>query len=423
MKRLLPILMVATICSADTLPNADIARVFVNLGQMHAIAFGLEYRLATRGTLELPAAAHDRAVAVGLRDEEMIDPWGTPYRIEISGKEFRIIGAGADRTFHPEEWPARRPTRTLEADSVIHDKLPNRHNYSWAARMLDKIDVNFGLYEPPSIPSTDSRLLAPLLADPKAALRYEQMWESASIALGHGEIEELRATLTLSQMQLLAARIEAWRVSHGTLKALAGKDVVSVLRTEPWPFNDWLPRIDEWGTPLTVDIAADGQWYRIASPGSNHIFESTPASSTDSAVDQIVSGGAIAQRFDPVAWQKREMVRVDEADRKAQQTVLNVNGRPIYRVGGDIKPPVKIKGSDPQYTQQMRNDKIEGIGIFEAVIDEKGHVTDLHCLFAQDPSIENAGLAALRQWEFQPGMHDGKPVPVIYNLTIMMRLE
>src|SRR5437588_7414835 len=95
---------------------ADLASARVNLGRMQAIAFQLQFRLATNRGLDVGATPHARAVALQLRDDELVDPWGTPYRIEIDGNDFLVIGAGSDRKFNAAEWPVHGATYTLEAD-------------------------------------------------------------------------------------------------------------------------------------------------------------------------------------------------------------------------------------------------------------------------------------------------------------------
>jgi len=34
-----------------------------------------------------------------------------------------------------------------------------------------------------------------------------------------------------------------------------------------------------------------------------------------------------------------------------------------------------------------------------------------------------AAVDAVREWKFQPATHNGKPIPVLFNLTINFKLE
>ena len=37
--------------------------------------------------------------------------------------------------------------------------------------------------------------------------------------------------------------------------------------------------------------------------------------------------------------------------------------------------------------------------------------------------LDQAAVDAIRQWTFEPATIDGKPVPVIFNLTIRFKLD
>ena len=44
-------------------------------------------------------------------------------------------------------------------------------------------------------------------------------------------------------------------------------------------------------------------------------------------------------------------------------------------------------------------------------------------LFGYDTAVISGAVDAIKQWRFEPGTVDGKPVPVILNLTINFRLS
>jgi TonB family protein len=409
MKRLLFLALVFTFSAraADRLSDADVARGLVNLARMEAIAFQLQFRLAANGNLDIGTTPHARAVALQLRDDELVDPWGTPYRIDASSPNFRVIGAGSDHKFNPEEWPVTGSTFSLESDSVLGPGLPTRQNYTYLARMLDKIDMGFALYEPPDIVPLDHRDSAALLADPHAALHEEQRWECARIALRHGELEEMRSSRTLASMQLLASRLDAWHKAHGSFAALAGKDVIATLRSQPWAYNDWLVTNDDWGAPLRIEIV-DGKSYRIASAGSDPKFE------------QVIVDGRVTQSFDRLGWQKKEMARIAAADRGPSPLQAH-DGTMAYRVGGDVTAPIKRSGADPEYPESLRAQKVGGMVLLELVIDESGHVADVQPLLPGNPQIIKSAVDAVKRWEYRPATLGGKPVRSIFNLTVMMR--
>jgi TonB family protein len=433
MKRLLLLVLAATAIALaataiadapEPLPDAEIARAFINLGRMRAIVFGLKYRLATGGDLDIGTTPHARAVALQLRDDEVIDPWGTPYRIDIKGRDFLVIGAGADKEFHPEEWDVQGATFTLAADTVMGPDLPIRQNYTYVLGMIQKkINYPYGLYTPPGIASLDQRESKPLLIDPRDAFQYQQRWETAVVALRHGDLDVMKAARTLAAMQLLASRLETWRAAHGSLAALAGKDVLTAVRTEEWPFNDWLSAKDEWNTPLRIDIAADGRSYRIASAGSDRTFDTAGVQPPSTAVDQIIADGRVTQQFDLGLMPRKAKTRADFVGGATQAGAATEahDGSMAYHVGGNVKPPVNIKRSEPKYPEALLKQKVGGLVIVETIVDENGRVASVKMRHSANPDLAAAVVEAVKQWEFQPATLNGKPVRSIFNVTIEMR--
>ncbi len=94
------------------------------------------------------------------------------------------------------------------------------------------------------------------------------------------------------------------------------------------------------------------------------------------------------------------------------------NVRPI-RVGGGVQRPELLRRVDPVFQGKLR---IEGIGILELVINEKGRVCTVRVLRGLSPSIDGAMVDAARQWTFRPARLRGKSVAVAYVITIRLDL-
>jgi len=93
------------------------------------------------------------------------------------------------------------------------------------------------------------------------------------------------------------------------------------------------------------------------------------------------------------------------------------------RVGGDVQPPIKISAPSPQYTEIARKARIQGVVIVEAIIDKEGNVTNVNILKGLPMGLDTAAADAVKKWRFKPATLNGKPVAVIYNLTVNFRLQ
>jgi len=89
---------------------------------------------------------------------------------------------------------------------------------------------------------------------------------------------------------------------------------------------------------------------------------------------------------------------------------------------GDIKPPTIIKMVEPTYPEEARKKGIEGIVILEATVDIKGNVQDVKVL-KSIPALDQAAIDAVKQWVYEPKMINGKPMPVVFTVTVRFTLD
>jgi protein TonB len=91
-------------------------------------------------------------------------------------------------------------------------------------------------------------------------------------------------------------------------------------------------------------------------------------------------------------------------------------------VGGNIKPPARIKYVAPAYPAIARNAGVSGIVIIEAVIGVDGKVDQAQGLRAP-PLLAEAALSAVREWEYTPTLLNGRPTAVIMTVTVNFTLK
>jgi len=94
----------------------------------------------------------------------------------------------------------------------------------------------------------------------------------------------------------------------------------------------------------------------------------------------------------------------------------------ILTVGGAVTRPVLLSGRQPQVPEILRHARIEGAVILQAVIDERGHVTNLRVLRGLPMGIDQAAVEAVQTWLFEPARFQGRPVKVHYTLTVNFQL-
>lgn len=94
------------------------------------------------------------------------------------------------------------------------------------------------------------------------------------------------------------------------------------------------------------------------------------------------------------------------------------------RIGGNIRPPRKLRDVHPVYPASMREAGREAVVPMEATIGIDGTVSSIRVLTAQvHPDFAMAAADAVRQWLFDPTMLNGKPVEVRMNVTVEFTLS
>ena len=92
------------------------------------------------------------------------------------------------------------------------------------------------------------------------------------------------------------------------------------------------------------------------------------------------------------------------------------------RVGGNVHAPRIVNRVEPLYPAEARANKISGIVVVEARIDATGKVSDAMPIQGP-PELFQPAVDAIKQWVFEPATLDGKPVPVIFNVTVNFKLN
>lgn len=93
-----------------------------------------------------------------------------------------------------------------------------------------------------------------------------------------------------------------------------------------------------------------------------------------------------------------------------------------YRVGQGIEPPRKIKDVAPIYPAAALTARAFGTVIVEATVDVDGKVHDARVVHSI-PSLDQAALDAVRQWEFEPSRLNGTPVAVIVTVLVQFAIH
>lgn len=95
--------------------------------------------------------------------------------------------------------------------------------------------------------------------------------------------------------------------------------------------------------------------------------------------------------------------------------------RAPVRVGGEITAPRLLHRVEPVYPPLAQRAFVQGVVILEAAVDRGGHVDDIRVLRSHS-LLDEAAVAAVRQWVYEPLMLNGQPQPFVLTVTLSFSL-
>jgi TonB family protein len=102
--------------------------------------------------------------------------------------------------------------------------------------------------------------------------------------------------------------------------------------------------------------------------------------------------------------------------------VNSIDGSPLYRAGGGIRVPVVIKHVDPEFSDEARRAKYQGICLISLIVDTEGKPRNIRVSRKLGMGLDEKAIEAVSQFRFKPAMMDGVPVPVSITIEVNFRL-
>jgi protein TonB len=96
---------------------------------------------------------------------------------------------------------------------------------------------------------------------------------------------------------------------------------------------------------------------------------------------------------------------------------LDIRVPNIVRVGGVVPAPIKIVDAPPIYPPDAQAAGVQGVVILELMIGPDGRVEGTRVLKSVPP-LDDAAVAAVKQWVFTPTLLNGVPTWILYNVTV-----
>jgi len=91
--------------------------------------------------------------------------------------------------------------------------------------------------------------------------------------------------------------------------------------------------------------------------------------------------------------------------------------------GGGVSNPVLVYAPDPEFSDEARRAKYQGVCVVGLIVDSQGNPQRVRIVRPLGMGLDEKALEAVRKYKFKPAMKDGKtPVPVGITVEVNFRL-
>ncbi|HEY0785667.1 MAG TPA: energy transducer TonB [Acidobacteriaceae bacterium] len=97
-------------------------------------------------------------------------------------------------------------------------------------------------------------------------------------------------------------------------------------------------------------------------------------------------------------------------------------GGGVYRPGGGVSKPTILYSVDPEFSDEARRAKYQGVVVISLIVDAQGNPQHIHVVRQLGMGLDEKAVEAVKQYKFKPALKDGKPVAVEINIEVNFQL-
>jgi periplasmic protein TonB len=97
-------------------------------------------------------------------------------------------------------------------------------------------------------------------------------------------------------------------------------------------------------------------------------------------------------------------------------------GGGLYHVGGGVSAPQLVFAPDPEFSDEARRAKYQGVCVVSLVVDAQGNPQRVQVVRHLGMGLDEKAVEAVKQYKFKPATLQGKPVPVEVNIEVNFRI-
>jgi protein TonB len=98
-------------------------------------------------------------------------------------------------------------------------------------------------------------------------------------------------------------------------------------------------------------------------------------------------------------------------------------GGGLRKIGGGVSSPELIYKVDPEFSEEARRAKHQGVVYVDIIVDQHGLPQNVHVMRPLGMGLDENAVEAVKQYRFRPAMEAGTPVPVEMVVIVTFDIE
>jgi periplasmic protein TonB len=96
-------------------------------------------------------------------------------------------------------------------------------------------------------------------------------------------------------------------------------------------------------------------------------------------------------------------------------------GGGVMNAGAGVSAPVVIYSVEPEFSDEARRAKYQGVCMVALIVDAQGNPTHIHVERSLGMGLDEKAVEAVQQYRFKPAYYRGRPVPV--NMIVVVNFH
>jgi protein TonB len=100
----------------------------------------------------------------------------------------------------------------------------------------------------------------------------------------------------------------------------------------------------------------------------------------------------------------------------------DTGGGRLAHMSGAITAPVVLFQVEPEFSEDARKAKLQGVVMLYGEVDTNGRLRNIHVTRSLGLGLDERAIEAVKQWRFRPAYRDGKPVTAAAAIEVNFHL-